>query len=231
MHSDGCEFFEKFVIFFPMGKKSSSKFGDIRLDATFAILLSGMITRYKSILKRIGDNRNDEVRFGRFIKNPKVTPKGLLEHHWSSTDHNFSGSHLLVISDTSTLSFPPNANRGELGWVGPKTNKTGFDIHPSILVNGEDGAFYGLGGITIHETEIAHTDEERAAKKNKKKNNWKRPFKEKETYKWIASPQQAIENCSGAASYTLLGDRESDIYDAITRALGQGWQFLFRSSN
>ncbi|MFK7773983.1 MAG: IS4 family transposase [Saprospiraceae bacterium] len=145
------------------------------------------------------------------------------------SDFQSKGQHLLVISDTSTISFPPNSNREALSWVGLKTNKTGFGIHPSILVNAKNGACYGLGGLSIHKTEIAYTEEEKQAKKKKKRDNAKRPFQEKESSKWITSPKQAIENCPGAANYTLVGDRESDVYDVIARALQGGWQFVIRS--
>lgn len=212
-----------------MRKRSSSEFGDIRLDVTYALLLTGMVTRYKSVLRKIGDSRNDEVRFGRFIQNPKVEPKTLLTHHWNLSDLIFKGKHLLIINDSSKISFLANTNRTDLGYVGPKTTKRGFDIHPSIIVDADDGAFYGLGGITIQKTEIIDTPEKKKAQKQQKNNNWKTPFTEKGSYKWFDSPNQAITNCSGAASYTLLGDRESDIYDVMTRAEERGWHYLFRS--
>jgi len=63
----------------------------------------------------------------------------------------------------------------------------------------------------------------------RRKNKWKIPFEEKDRYKWFDSPQQAIKNYPGATSYTLVGDRESDIYDLIARTIDNHWHYVYRS--
>lgn len=54
------------------------------------------------------------------------------------------------------------------------------------------------------------------------------PLEDKERFKWLSTPREAIKNCPGAARYTLVGDREADIYDLMAKCVGQGWDFLYR---
>ena len=212
-----------------MGKKSDSKFGHIRLNKTYEELLSSIVSRYSLILHQLGSDKNEEIRFGNFINNPKVKPDRILSHHWTQINSDWSDRHVLVISDSSRLSFAYRADREELGYVGPKTKKTGFDIHPSIFLDAATGGLQGLGGLKLIQQPFARTVQEKRAKEQRRKDRWKTPFKDKERYKWFCSPCQAITNAPIAKRYTLMGDRETDIYDLIARTLEKSWEFIYRS--
>ena len=91
-----------------------------------------------------------------------------------------------------------------------------------------NGACYGLGGMTtyrnLHQKEAGKTHHATKLASGYSAKS----FEENERYKWFAAPQQAITNCAGAERYTLLGDRESDIYELMVHTLEQGWEFLYR---
>jgi len=213
-----------------MGRKKQI-LGDKRLNKGFQALISAMVVRHTVVMSDLSSNRGEEVQLGRFIKNAKVTPEKIVAHNCSVNPLSLAEKNVLVISDTSTISFDAYENREELGHVGPFTNKSGFSVHPSILLDADEGSCYGLGGIHFHKTPIAHTEQEKAAKKEQRKRNARRAFEEKERYKWFNSPSQAISNCPSAKSYTLIGDRESDIYDLIARTIANGWHYVYRSKN
>lgn len=196
-----------------MGKKSSSKFTD------------------NPVIHQLSDDKNEETRFYNFIHNSKVSPDRIFSYHWDNINSDWSDKHLLVVNDSSTLSFASLANREEMGYIGPNTDKSGFAVHPSILLNAQDGGLYGVGGTDIVVTPFARTTAEKAAKKERNKNRYKIPFAEKERYKWFQSPRKAIDNCPTAAQYTLVGDRETDIYDLIALTLAKDWHFIYRSKN
>jgi len=212
-----------------MGKKSVSKFGDTRLDEVYASLVASMVTRYTVILRQISQSDNEETRYRRFINNPKVNPQLLIEQHWKGLSTKFTGRHILVINDTSTISFAPRADRTDLGRVGANTTKRGFDIHPSIMVDAANSRLYGVGAIDIQKIELIQTAQQKAEREQTRKDRAKIPFEQKHRYKWFSSPQKAIANCAGAEKYTLVGDRESDIYDLIARTLAQNWELIYRS--
>lgn len=214
-----------------MGNRSQSILGDKRLEKGYQALIAAMVIRHTVVMKHLSSTRGEELSMGRFINNPKVTPQKIVAHSCTVDPLLLAGKNILIIGDTSTISFKDYVNREELGHVGPATNKSGFSVHAAILMDADEGACYGLGGIHFHKTPIAYTEQDRAAKKAQKKQNARRPFEDKERYKWFDSPSQAVANCPSAASYTLVGDRESDIYDLIARTLNSGWHFLYRCKN
>ena len=212
-----------------MIKKNKSKYGDVRLDSVFNTLLERMSIRFTTVLRQLGDNHNEKTQFYRLMNNKNVTPDRMLEHYWGESPLNLCSHHILVINDSSTLTYSKNDKREELGFVGRNSTQEGFSIHPSVLINAEDSSFYGVGGISFHKTALTKTKEDQEIKLERRKNVWKLPFEEKERYKWLESPQKAINNCPDAKKYTLVGDRESDIYDLIAKTTQQGWEFLYRN--
>lgn len=212
-----------------MGKRSSSIFGDKRLEKGFINLLHSMQNRHSVFLSELSIDDAQEAQFGRFVNNEKVDPDKLLTYHWNSSEVDFTDKHLLVISDSSTLTFKVKANREQLGPLAGTQTKEGFEIHPSIILDANHGACYGLGGIDFFQDERTSNEEEEFQKMERRKNCWKIPFEEKQSHKWFSSPQKAINNCYGALSYTLIGDRESDIYELMDRTLSQQWNFVYRS--
>ncbi len=214
-----------------MGKKSISKFTDVRLDRTCSEFIDGVTTRYTCVLRTIGADYNQETRFANFLRNPKVTPKRILGYHWENINTDWTDKQILVISDTSSLSFPFRSDREEMNLVGPNTNLSGFDIHPSILVDSHNGSLYGLGGLKILPARYGRDKLTEAIKKGSKRNNDSIPFEEKDRYKWFSSPCQAVALSPAAARYTFVGDRDSDIYELMAKTLEHGHDFLFRSKH
>ena len=212
-----------------MVKKTGSNFGDKRLEKVFGTLLDRMQSRHSVVLSQLGLDNAQEVQFGRFINNIKVTPDRILEQYWKSSSLDLSKKHLLVISDSSTLSFKTRADREPLGPLAGTQSKEGFEMHPSILVDAQNGGCYGLAGIDFYQDERSYTEQDERDKLKRRKQIWKIPFEDKQSYKWFRSVQKGIANCSGAQRYTLIGDREADIYELMHHAQAQGWDFLYRS--
>lgn len=213
-----------------MGKKTTSLFRDKRLDVVYSKLLDSMQTRHAVVLHQLGENIAEEAQYRRFIHNRKITPDRILSHYWRSSSLEMKDKHLLVVSDTSTLSFAKRADRERLGALGGSHKKEGYDIHPSIFLDAQNGGCYGLGGIDFFEDEHIETPEQKKAQLDRREQVWKMPLEDKESYKWISSPRKAIENNAGAARYTLVGDRESDSYTVIYRTEEQGHGYVYRSS-
>lgn len=212
-----------------MGKKSTSVFSDTRLDKAHCDLLEGMTNQYSSVLHQIGKNKNEETRFANFINNDKVTPDLILQHRWSELTADWTSKHILVTSDTSTLTFPKRKDRKDLGWIADNTNKEGFHIHPSVFIDAADGSMQGLGGLKIFKDKFARTKAQKEARRQKQKDRQKYPFEDKQSYKWFASSAQAIKNSPQAARYTLMADRESDIFELMHLTTNNDWDFIYRN--
>ena len=210
--------------------KSRSKLGDTRLERVQSMLIHAMSKKMTVVLRQLSNNKAEENALGRYINNPKVTPSGIVNHYHTVERHDFSGKHLLIVQDTSTDSFGLHSKRKGLGYVGENTTKTGFDMHPAIYMDAQDGACYGLGGVSFWNTPIPQNEAEEKEKLERRKILWKLPLEEKESYKWYCTVKQAIINNSSAAQYTVVGDREADVYDLFGRYKEHGWGWLTRSS-
>lgn len=183
-----------------------------------------MSEKMTPVLRQLGEGRKEEVSFGRLINNRKVTPLGLVKQYWLNNKVDWSGKHLLVIEDGSKMSFVLRKDRSKLGYVGESEKVGGFAVHNAVIYDAHDLSCYGLGAADTVVTERAAAEE----KLLRRKLRWKTPFEEKDRYKWFSTAKQAIENCSGASAYTVIGDRESDIYDLFARLKKQGWDFVIR---
>lgn len=210
--------------------KSQSKLGDTRLERVQSMLIHAMSKKMTVVLRKLSDNKAQENAFGRYINNPKVRPEGIVAHYHSIERHNFNGKHILIVQDTSTDSFGLHSERKGLGYVGENTTKTGFDMHPAIYMDAQDGACYGLGGVSFWNTPIPQNEAEEKEKLERRKTVWKLPLEEKESYKWYCTVNQAVINNNSAAQYTIVGDREADVYDLFGRYKANGWGWLTRSS-
>jgi hypothetical protein len=168
-------------------------FGDKRLAAGGAFLLDRLVTVGQAgvRVRPLGGHRAGEIRIGRFLGNPDVTPEEMVTTARGRTVGLVNGRHILAIQDTTSL-----RDDGD---------QRSLHLHPTIAVDAADGALPGL----VH-AEFCH----RAG--GKKASCGKRPFDEKESRRWLDATIKASELvAAGAACVTVVTDREGDIYDAF----------------
>jgi Transposase DDE domain len=207
--------------------KSKSILGDKRLDRPHGKLVDAMIQKQRIVLRALGNNRTEEVIFGRFLINPKINPSNLVKQFWSNYPVKWEQKHLLIVEDTTTASFGLFRNRSSLGFVGKDSPKSGFHLHTALALDAENLSCYGLGAVKAYITE----QQDALTRALRRKDNWKIPIEDKERYKWYSVAEEAIENCNGALRYTIVGDRECDIYDVMARFTGKKWDFVIRSAS
>lgn len=97
--------------------------------------------------------------------------------------------HVLAIQDTTAV-------KSEGGG--------GAYLHAVMAVDAEDGALLGL----IDGQFLERTEGRRAARHTT-------GIEEKESFRWLEGADQAASVCAGAASLTVIADRESDIFEAF----------------
>jgi hypothetical protein len=140
-------------------------------------------------VRRVGGNRAGEMRFTRFLRNPRVKPEEMVETARQRTAGLVEGRHILAIQDTTTL-----RDDGD---------KRSLNLHPMIAVDAGDGGLLGL---------IDATFLSRSGGKRELRN--KLPFEQKESCRWLAATKTAAGLAAGgAASVTVIADRECDIYE------------------
>jgi hypothetical protein len=158
-----------------------------------AFLLSRLIGSAGRTLRvrRLGGNRAGEIRLTRFLRNPEVTPEEMLGEAAQRTARRCVGRSVLAIQDTTVLRSREGGGGGEY-------------LHATLAVDAQDGAILGL----IDGQFLTRDAGRRAARKSV-------PIEEKESFRWLQGADQAASVCAGAASVTVICDRESDIFEAF----------------
>jgi hypothetical protein len=163
-------------------------------------------------------NRAREVRFNRFLGNAKVTTAALIEGWSEGTAAAAEGRHILAIQDTSEIIFATTAKRRRgLGEIG-KGNGRGVLLHPMLAVDAENGSCLGLlsGQVWTRKGRRAVSHD-------------LRDLSDKESQRWIAAALAAKPLLAKAATVTVLGDRESDIFALYANAAEERFEVIARS--
>ena len=171
--------------------KSKSKLGDTRLERVHGMLIYAMSQKMSVVLRQLSKDRTEGTAFGRFINNPKVQPENIIKQYHHVSPMDFRDKHILIVEDSSSAAFGLHANRKDLGYIGPNTTKSGFDLHPAIYMDAQDGACYGLGGLKIWKTGFTNTSEEKAAKLKRRKGQEKPVHWRILTSHPVQTPEQA----------------------------------------
>jgi hypothetical protein len=170
-------------------------------------------------LRQLADTRAEKVGLTRFFRNPNVTVSEILEAGAARTAQVASGRHVLVIQDTSEINYQAKAARKRnLGRVGNGTD-IGLFVHPALAVDAADGSILGLAGATIW-----RRDKVKAA------NYQSLPIEEKESNRWLVTPQAACAALNTAALVTVVADREADIYELFARLPDERTHVLIRAN-
>jgi Transposase DDE domain len=182
------------------------RFGDKRLACVGGALLASMQRKRTMCVHRLAKDRNQAIQFGRFLANRAVTTHEMLVTTGRLTSRHVAGRHVLAIMDTTDLRFPTHeaSKRG----FGRDANDTcpGLFLHPVLAVDAGNGGVIGLVDcVVLNRTEGKVTDHK------------KRAADDKESRRWLHGAEMAGDCLAEAASVTMVGDRESDIYDLFAR--------------
>lgn len=188
------------------------KLPDRRLDKVLEVFTDRISKKQTLSMRKLSDNRNEEVKFGRFIGNQRVTMEALEQQLYDQISSNCQASHILLIEDTSQMSFGLNRSIEGLGKV-DKGQVQGFYLHPVLALDAYHGACYGIPALEFHWRDWR---EDNLSYKERKSARNKVAFEQKEGYRWYSSIEKSLPNCPPSASKTVVADRESDIYPVLT---------------
>lgn len=185
-------------------------FGDERLLKTGALLFKKMFSKMSTCVKKLADNRALQVAFSRFLSNENTTMNEIERSLVDRTNANCHGKeHVLCIQDTVEVNYSKQEEKkATFGINREKKNKgvRGFLAHPGLILDAQNGDVLGLSSVKIW----TRGEEELLDKK-------KRPIEKKESYKWVETAELAKKNITHAKVITIIGDRESDIYELFDR--------------
>ena len=191
-------------------------FGDERRAAVGAALLGAVQSKRTLCLHRLAETRNETLRFANFLSNPSVSSREMLVTAGRQTNQRVAGRHVLAIMDTTDVLFPTQwANKRGFG-LGSDSVHPGLFLHPVLAVDASNGGVLGLVDCIVLNRSAGKVSGSDAAGKRRQTHK-KRGRDDKESQRWLQAAEMAGDCLTDAAMITMVGDRESDIYDLLSR--------------
>jgi len=169
-------------------------------------LLQRAVERVTINLRGAANGRSEWVGFSRWLNNPNVTASEMALHSAEVLSERVAGLHVLAIQDTTELNYAKHA--GRVRGLGPSGNgrDPGLFVHPVLALDAASRALLGLAGMQIWTRRGPASPDYRS-----------QPIEEKESYRWIQGATSAKSALAAATMVTVIGDRESDIYEEFDR--------------
>lgn len=181
-------------------------FGDARLAKNGGLMTSRVAERQTVCIRKLADDRSEQVKFRRLLANEAVTVEEMVAHRGAIVSVAAAGRHVLAIQDTSEINYQAQSGRKRgLGTVGNGTD-AGLFVHPVLAVDAQSEECLGLVDALVWRRT-----------KSKARNYQQLPIEEKESYRWVRGGERAKAMLAEAAVITLIDDREGDIYEKWAR--------------
>ena len=165
------------------------------------------------------------MSFNRFLNNPRVALAEVIENELQRQALPEVSGHVLVISDTTSINLEQHRHRLRaegLGYIGGGAGKKiGFHLHPSLVISAENFQILGLSSV-----QVWVRPEVNKARKGQYKHL---PIEEKESNKWLRAAAESKQKLRQAQMITVIGDRESDVYEELARVPDERTHLVLRS--
>ncbi|MCC9644338.1 IS4 family transposase [Rhodopirellula sp. JC740] len=191
---------------------------DKRLEARFRKLLDCLSKASNASIPAACDDRAEMVAAYRFFDNEKVEFENVLQPHIESSYHRVRGQRVaLLVQDTTELDL--TRPHSEVEGTGPlqNGNRCGALLH-LLHAFTPDGTPLGtlLAEAWAREPK-ADSERPKRGSSAKRMQVARKPFEEKETYRWLTTAEHCAEIKSSTPDTQLimLADRESDITEVI----------------
>src|SRR5271154_3037005 len=92
-----------------MAETGIGYFGDERLKKNGALSVQRVSERQEVCIRKLGDDRSEQVRLRRFLHNEAVTAEEMVAHRAMLAATAGQGRHVLAIQDTSEINYQAQA--------------------------------------------------------------------------------------------------------------------------
>jgi hypothetical protein len=182
-----------------------------------------------SIPKAITDPAQAKAAY-RFLSNPAVTAQGVLSGHYQATAQRcLQCEAVLLLQDTTTLTFNSRAALRDLGPTNDGSKTKGFFAHTSLAV---DAASHEVLGI-LHQHIWIRSRNKKPAKETLRQ----RKKRHRESQHWGENQEHAAEVLREACQESgqlmprviAVFDREGDVFEAMESLDQIGHSFVIRA--
>jgi len=190
---------------------------DARLAERAKALQDALTREQSACVRRVAQDRAEEIAFGRFLRNRRVEEGALIEGLCARARRALQALpaevHLLAIQDTTQFNLESHRGRRKpdsgLGVIGDGKS-AGFFLHPTLLVSASEGHALGFSDVELWSRP--------ADQPSKKERNYKQlPLEEKESFRWPKSVEDSRARLGPGVRLTGVADCEGDAYPLFAR--------------
>lgn len=199
---------------------------DPRLERRAEKLLIDLVDYGNAVVNKFCKTHTERIGAYRMLGNQSFDHDDLAGALYRFCKKNVSSGHLIGIQDTTEMNFTNHGGRiyDDLG-IGPIThqNNVGFFCHPMLVIDPNNQMPIGISSVNIWNRSWETKNRHERDYKNQN-------IREKESFKWIRSANETKELLDNASCLTIIGDRESDIYEEFVLVPDDKTHLLVRSS-
>ncbi len=200
---------------------------DYRIEKRAEKVLEDMLKCGKVVVNKFCSTFAEKKAAYELFKNNSFTEMELIEALTAKCKSNQGASHLLCINDTTEINYTSHIDRigkkdKDIG-PGTKDVNAGFFCHPMLVIDPEQQLPVGFSSVQIWNRSWN--------KKNKHERCYKKlAIEDKESFRWLKAPQETEALLTQTPMLTMIGDRESDIYEELACIPNEQNHLLIRSS-
>jgi hypothetical protein len=195
--------------------------GDIRRNQRLLTIIGNISSQPGNSIPKLSDSWYEAKATYEFFKNEEVTIQKLQEiiRQYGASQLQ-EEQEILVVHDISNISFNDLQAEG-LGYLDSKEGR-GIMCYSSLAISPQ-----GLPLALLYQQSWVRplADIEKELKKSK----GKRPFEEKQSYRWHEGMAQTGKLLSDKAHKIHIADREADVYELFFSASEPGTDLLIRA--
>jgi len=200
---------------------------DYRIEKRTEQVMNDMLKSGTVVVNKFCSTFAEKKAAYNLFKNSTFSEMELINSITSKSKSKQESNHLLCIQDTTEINYTNHINRigkddQEIGPV-TKNDNAGFFCHPTLIVDSEQQMPVGFSSIQIWNRSWD------------KKDKFERKYhlqdiEEKESYRWIKASEDTKKILNDVPTLTIIGDRESDIYEEFVSVPDERTHLLVRSS-
>jgi Transposase Tn5 dimerisation domain/Transposase DNA-binding len=195
---------------------AGADFGDERLDQRFSLVLDRLSRKPSLAIPAACGGRAEAVAAYRFFANAKVRPDRVLAPHYRATLARIAAQpRAFLVQDTTEIDLTRPAE--VVGGPLDGESRRGLLDHALVAFT-PDGAPLGVVAARLWARQAEAAGKGR---KQKKKENRKRPLQDKESFRWLEAYRRAcaVACACPATEVVCLSDSEGDVYECYAEAL------------
>lgn len=199
---------------------------DKRLDKRMGKVVKDLVHSGSAIINKTVKDHASKTAIYRILDNNRIDHNTVLNGSFRKCAENIDVEHVLCLQDTTEFNLGHIADKiGKADPdIGPTSKKrvAGLFCHPVVVCDPSGETIYGLSSASIYNRTWGQKDKYQRDFKNL-------PIEKKESYRWIENARNTRTLIAKKVRLTIIGDRESDIYDEFIEIAGASTDLLVRS--